>query len=98
VHITRSNVELNSTRIPFYSIMFNVELNLTTILLFTTMPNVGLNSTTVPLYQVKYRVGIDKNSVLPGPMSSSNRHVILQCFVLGFLSFYYLMADYKLGI
>jgi len=36
-------------------------------------------------------------SVVPGPMLSSNRHVILQCFMLVFLNYCHLMAAFELG-
>jgi nitrate reductase gamma subunit len=36
-------------------------------------------------------------SVVPGPMLSSNRHVILQCFMLVFLNYCHLMDAFELG-
>ena len=48
-----------------------------------------------------YRSNVEFNStslsVVPGPMLSSNRHVILQCFMLVFLNYCHLMDTFEHG-
>jgi hypothetical protein len=79
---TMSNVELSSTSLSVYHVQGRVELDIT---FRYTMYNVELSSTSLSVYHVKCRVEVDITFRLLCPMPSSNRHPILQWFML-FLS------------
>jgi len=89
-----SNVEFNATTISFYHFQCRVKLDNNSIVSGTMSVKFDNNSIVSGTMSVKLdnnsivsgtmSVKLDDNSVLRGPMSSSKRHDILQCFVLGF--------------